>query len=72
MSTNLFAEEFKKLLAEEMVAGTVFGLGAATNRGGSVGNSDWYAPGDTRIPSALGSKRKKRSKVQRRPITRGL
>lgn len=72
MSTNLFAEEFKRLLSEEMVTGTVFGIGAATNKGGSVGNSDWYATGDARIPTTLGSKRKKRSKVQRRRLPKEL
>ena len=50
---------------------TVFGLGAQTNQGGAVpGGSDFYAPGDARVPKVLGSSEKKQARVQRRtPIT---
>ena len=56
---------------EQMMSSTVFGLGAQTNQGGVVpGGSDFYAPGDARVPKALGAKRGKRARVQRRaPIT---
>lgn len=51
-----------------MLASTVFGLGAQTNQGGAVpGGSDFYAPGDARVPKALGAKRKK-LKIQRRNL----
>ncbi len=58
-------------ILEQMMSSTVFGLGAQTNQGGAVhGGSDFYATGDTRIPKALGAKRCKRGRIQRRtPIT---
>jgi hypothetical protein len=58
-------------IMEQMMTSTVFGLGAQTNQGGAVpGGSDFYATGDTRIPKALGAKRGKRGRIQRRaPIT---
>ena len=70
MSSNLFEKIFKKLLREEMTAATVFCLGSQTNQGGAVpGGSDFYAPGDSRVPKALGATKKKPSKVQRRNLT---
>jgi hypothetical protein len=51
-----------------MLSSTVFGLGAQTDQGGAVpGGSDFYAPGDARIPKAIGSKRK-RLRMQRRNL----
>jgi hypothetical protein len=34
-------------------SGSVFGSGAGTGYGGAVGNSDWYATGDARLPKVL-------------------
>jgi len=55
-----------KLVKEEMTAGGTGGAFTAYSgtvdagsTGGSVGNSDSYAPGDARIPGLLGSKKKK-------------
>ena len=57
---------------EDNVAGVggVFGTATSMDKGGSFGNSDFYAPGDARIPSVLGSKKigkKKKVFIQRRP-----
>lgn len=41
-------------LYNEMVSGDVLGGGAG--HGGDVGNTDWYAPGDMRKPSYLGTR----------------
>lgn len=48
---------FKNFLREMNVsgAGGVFGVGSSGEFGGSVGNSDFYAPGDTRVPQVLGA-----------------
>ena len=64
-------DETCEYIMEQMMTSTVFGLGAQTDQGGAVpGGSDFYATGDTRIPKALGVKRGKRGRVQRRsPIT---
>lgn len=70
MKKSKFDETCAYIL-EQMMSSTVFGLGAQTNQGGAVpGGSDFYAPGDVRIPKALGSKRKRQARIQRRsPIT---
>jgi len=52
-------------------AGGVFGTASSMGHGGAFGNSDFYAPGDTRIPTPLGAKKvgkKKKIVVQRRPL----
>lgn len=70
--------EYVDLIREDNAAGGggVFGDGPSFGHGGAVGNSDFYAPGDSRIPFALGyfsrqgrlkkKKRKKKRKVIRR------
>ena len=65
-----FDETYQRIM-EQMMTSTVFGLGAQTDQGGAVpGGSDFYAPGDSRVPKVLGSSKKKRARVQRRtPIT---
>lgn len=70
MKKSKFDETYEHIM-EQMMSSTVFGLGAQTDQGGAVpSGSDFYATGDTRIPKALGSKRGKRARVQRRsPIT---
>ena len=65
---------FKEFVYQEdvSVGGGALGSAAAAGHGGAVGNSDWYAPGDARIPKILGAKRAKGKKskvlVQRRNI----
>ena len=55
-------------------AGGVFGTAPSMGHGGDVGNTDFYAPGDMRIPSPLGAKKVKNKKnkskivVQRRSL----
>lgn len=66
-------KSFKEFINEMNVAGDggVFGGGASFDHGGSVGNSDFYAPGDARIPHVIGTfrragigKKKKRAKLK--------
>ena len=65
---------FKEFIMQEdntAGAGGVFGDAPSMGHGGEVGNTDFYAPGDMRIPVALGSKVKGKGKkrkilVQRR------
>ena len=65
---------FKEYILKELNAagaGGVFGNAPSMGHGGAVGNSDFYAPGDARIPVALGAKKvgkKKKIVVQRRPF----
>jgi len=52
-------------------AGGVFGAGSSGEFGGAVGNSDFYATGDTRVPKVLGTytrngKLKSRKKKKKR------
>lgn len=62
------------VLGEENTAGAggVFGDAPSMGFGGAVGNTDFYAPGDTRIPSPLGVKKikgkPKKILVQRRSL----
>lgn len=69
---NNFDNLIRSILEDISVGGGALGSAAATGHGGSVGNVDFYAPGDTRIPSVLGTKKKKNKKnsilVQRRPL----
>lgn len=71
-------KEYVQLIREDNVAGGggVFGDGPSFGHGGAVGNSDFYASGDARIPFALGyfsrqgklkkKKRKKKRRTRRR------
>jgi len=66
------SKTFRQFITEMNTAGEggVFGPGITSN-GGAVGNSDFYAPGDSRVPFALGAKKvgkKKKIVVQRRPL----
>jgi hypothetical protein len=71
---------FKKFIEEDVsVGGGALGPAAATGHGGSVGNTDWYAPGDARIHTVLGAKTvKKKGKkktvfpIQRRSLTSNM
>jgi len=63
-SINIFEQKFKTLFKpvkkvhdeDENVAGgagSAFGPSAGEGHGG-ISNTDWYAPGDARVPKALG------------------
>jgi hypothetical protein len=69
---SLFEKVFYNLLHEDMSAGAggVFGGGSSMGHGGAVGNSDFYAPGDARLPTILGSKKKRRKSKKKRKKTR--
>jgi len=64
--TNIFKKYFNKHLVSEFnVASGGGAFGGNTDigsHGGAVSNADWYAPGDARIPHALGADSKKKSK----------
>jgi hypothetical protein len=72
---------FKQFCNESMSAsaGGVFGNNSGSH-GGAVGNSDWYAMGDARIPKVIGigakAKKKKGKKnaipVMKRSIYMGM
>lgn len=58
--------KFDKILKEMMAGmGGVFGDFGGEEHGGDVGNTDWYATGDTRLPKALGAKNKKTGKKKK-------
>lgn len=65
---------FKQFCHESMSAsaGGVFGNNSGSH-GGAVGNSDWYAMGDARIPKVLGigvKSKKKKGKKNSLPIVK--
>ena len=55
-------------LYEEMISGIggAFGDLGGEEHGGDVGNTDWYATGDARMPKALGAKRVKSKKKKKK------
>jgi hypothetical protein len=64
---------FKTFFYEMNAAGDggVFGTATSMGHGGAVGNTGFYAPGDSRVPVALGAKKigkKRKIVVQRRPL----
>ena len=66
--TGLFEKVFYNILNEDMAAGDggVFGSGSTTGQGGAFGNSDFYAPGDNRMPKILGTSKKKPKKRKKK------
>jgi hypothetical protein len=76
---GLFSNIFTKILKEDNMAGLggVFGngpsVGAIFSPPDMISSGDRYAPGDARMPFALGSKKRKskktKIKIQRRPIS---
>lgn len=74
---SLFSNIFSKILKEDNVAGIggVFGSGSSIGTIFSppdmISSGDRYAPGDARIPFALGTKKRKGKKkihIQRRTL----
>ena len=68
-SSGKFEQLFFKVLKEDMTAGTggALGTGSGYNPSkGEIDSSDWYAPGDARVPKLLG-----KGKVQTRKGTAG-
>ena len=53
-------------------SGSVFGPNATGSHGGQVGNTDWYAQGDSRVPTILGAKSKKKKKKFPKIIRRSM
>lgn len=73
MATISFEQFYIQCLREEMMASTVFGLGATGDKGGQVpGGLDFYAPGDARVPKALGATKKRKGKQRVQIQRRGL
>ena len=66
---NKFDKLYKNLI-ENMTTGSVFGTGQAhAPQPGQ--SSDFYAPGDARVPTILGSKKKKKKlKKEAIPVIR--
>ena len=48
------------------VGGGALGSAAADNFGGAVGNNDFYAPNDARLPYAIVAKRRNKNKHKKR------
>jgi hypothetical protein len=69
---NNFDKAYFKIL-ENMTTGSVFGAGQAHPPVAGQ-SSDFYAPGDTRMPSILGTKKgkKRKAKVIRRTLPKTL
>lgn len=65
---SLFSKYFEKIINEDIGMTSAGTFGAGGEQGGMFpGGSDFYAPGDMRIPDFLGSKKhKKRSKRKKR------
>jgi len=75
-STGMFALYFKKLIMEDITAGDA-GVGSSDSgfSSTSIKSGDFYAPGDARVPKALGKvqqrstgpkkKRKKKKKIKK-------
>lgn len=60
-------KKFDKLFVEMMAGiGGAFGDLGGEEHGGDVGNSDWYATGDARIPKVIGAKTVKGKKSKRK------
>ena len=55
--------EIYDTMLQEMVSGDA--LGAVIGHGGDVGNTDWYAPGDARVPKILGSVQTRNGKLKK-------
>lgn len=74
---GLFSNIFSKILKEDNVAGAGGVFGSGPSVGGiftppdTISSGDRYAPGDARMPFALGSKKRKgktKIRIQRRTL----
>jgi len=68
-STGRFEKKFLNILKEDNIAGGGGALGGGAGfdpEAGEINSSDWYAPGDARIPKVLG-----KGKVQTRNLATG-
>ena len=59
-----FDDTYEEIM--EMLAGDVYGGSDSGEHGGDLTNSDWYAPGDARVPSFIGAKKKKKKKGKKK------
>ena len=59
-----FKKRFWALVHEDMTSGSAFAGGGGT--GGSFSNADSYAPGDARVPFALGTVDPRKGKKKKR------
>jgi len=62
-----FNQLFARLSLNEdnSVGEGALGSAAADDFGGAVGNTDFYAPGDARMPYAIGARRRKKKHKKR-------
>lgn len=67
---EIYKNAFIRSLTEDMTAASALYPNSATagTFGGAVGNHDSYAPGDARIPHALGSKKQKKKKKGKKKL----
>lgn len=67
-SRDLFAEAFMKALREDSTATGALGgsTGGFNPEGGSISSSDFYAPGDARIPKGGRVIQTRRGAIKRR------
>ena len=70
-STSEFDQLCVNILREDMTAGAVVGSSAGL-QGGSVGNTDSYAPGDMRLPFSQGIQRRLKKKKKKHGKSRSL
>lgn len=86
---KLFEKAFIRKLTEDNLAGAggVFGDAESMGHGGAIGNTDFYATNDNRLPSEGGKKKKDEDEksaaaknvginmllpVQRRPLSKSM
>ena len=63
-----FKNFFSRIVNENMTAGGGGVFGNTPDQPAGSTSSDWYAPGDSRIPKVLGAKKKKKMAIQRRNL----
>ena len=67
-SSGIFERIFLKMLKEEMTAGAggALGGGSSYNPPGDISSGDTYAPGDARLPKALGAVQTRKGTVNKK------
>ena len=67
-SSGKFERIFLKMLKEEMTAGAggALGGGSSYNPPGDISSGDTYAPGDARLPKALGAVQTRKGTVNKK------